>query len=72
MTIFRIGVRLDDETADGDDIFGDGLNVAPWLEPLAERAEANGTEHACIMGLSGRLIDEKKPDELRVRRSGAG
>ena len=69
---FRIGVRLDDEIADGDDMFGDGLNVAPWLEPLAERAEAHGTEHACIMESSGRLIDEKKPVELCVRRSGAG
>jgi hypothetical protein len=64
---------IDDEIADGDDIFGDGLNVAPWLEPPAERAKAHdGTEHACIMGPSGRLIDEKKPDELCVRRSGAG
>src|ERR1700731_294164 len=32
----RIGVNLGDVIADGDDIFGDGVNVAARLEALAE------------------------------------
>src|SRR5436305_2062731 len=32
----RIGVNLGDIIIDGDDIYGDGLNVAARLEPLAE------------------------------------
>jgi adenylate cyclase len=33
---FRIGINLGDVIADGDDLFGDGVNVAARLEPLAE------------------------------------
>jgi len=33
---FRIGVNLGDVIADGDDIYGDGVNIAARLEPLAE------------------------------------
>jgi adenylate cyclase len=33
---FRIGINLGDIIADGDDIFGDGVNVAARLESLAE------------------------------------
>ncbi|HMD63803.1 MAG TPA: adenylate/guanylate cyclase domain-containing protein [Stellaceae bacterium] len=33
---FRIGVNLGDIIADGDDIFGDGVNVSARLEALAE------------------------------------
>jgi adenylate cyclase len=33
---FRIGINLGDVIADGDDIFGDGVNVAARLEALAE------------------------------------
>src|SRR5438128_4623739 len=33
---FRIGINLGDDIADGDDIFGDGVNVAARLEALAE------------------------------------
>src|SRR5258707_6766371 len=34
--IFRIGVNLGDVIIDGDDIFGDGVNIAARLEGLAE------------------------------------
>ena len=33
---FRIGVNLGDVIVDGDDIFGDGVNIAARLESLAE------------------------------------
>src|ERR1700731_628015 len=33
---FRIGINLGDIIADGEDIFGDGVNVAARLEALAE------------------------------------
>jgi len=33
---FRVGINLGDIIADGDDIFGDGVNVAARLEALAE------------------------------------
>jgi class 3 adenylate cyclase/pimeloyl-ACP methyl ester carboxylesterase len=33
---FRIGVHLGDVIADGDDIYGDGVNIAARLENLAE------------------------------------
>jgi class 3 adenylate cyclase len=33
---FRIGINLGDVVADGEDIFGDGVNIAARLEALAE------------------------------------
>jgi adenylate cyclase len=33
---FRIGINLGDVIAEGDDVFGDGVNVAARLEALAE------------------------------------
>jgi adenylate cyclase len=36
---FRIGINLGDIIVDGDDIFGDGVNVAARLEALAEPGE---------------------------------
>jgi len=34
--VFRIGVNIGDIIIDGDDIFGDGVNVASRLEALCE------------------------------------
>src|SRR5947199_4840597 len=33
---FRIGINLGDVIADGDDIYGDGVNIAARLEAIAE------------------------------------
>ena len=34
--LIRIGINLDDVIIDDDDIYGNGVNVAAWLETLAE------------------------------------
>lgn len=36
MIVFRIGINLGDVIIDGDDIYGDGVNVAARLQELAE------------------------------------
>ena len=36
MVVFRIGINLGDVIVEGDDIFGDGVNVAARLQELAE------------------------------------
>ena len=35
-TVFRMGINIGDIIIKGDDIFGDGVNIAARLEPLAE------------------------------------
>jgi adenylate cyclase len=52
---FRIGVNIGDVIADGDDIFGDGVNVAARLETIAE---AGGI---CISGTVHDQIRDKLP-----------
>ena len=34
--MLRIGINLGDVITEGDDIYGDGVNIAAPLEPLAE------------------------------------
>src|SRR5262249_16354291 len=47
---FRVGVNLGDIIIDGDDIYGDGVNIAARLEAIAEPGtvsiSATGWEHA--------------------------
>jgi adenylate cyclase len=35
-SLLRIGINLGDAIIEGDDIYGDGVNIAARLEPLAE------------------------------------
>ena len=50
--IFRIGVNLGDIVIEGDDILGDGVNVAARLEPLAPRGGilVSDAVHAQVRG----------------------
>ena len=55
---FRIGINLGDVIAEGDDIFGDGVNVAARLEALAEPGGI------CITGTVHDQIRDKLPYPL--------
>jgi adenylate cyclase len=65
--VLRIGVNLGDVIVDGDDIYGDGVNVAARLEPLAE---PGGVCVASIVNESvGTRVDVRFEDggEVRVK-----
>ena len=55
---FRIGINLGDVIAEGGDIFGDGVNVAAWLETLAEPGGI------CVSGVVRDQIRDKFPFPL--------
>ncbi len=50
--VFRIGVHLGDLVVEGDDIFGDGINIAARLEAICEvgGVAISGTAHENIAG----------------------
>jgi len=56
---FRIGVHLGDVIAEGDDIYGDGVNIAARLEALAE------TGGVCISRQAYDHVDGKLALEFR-------
>jgi adenylate cyclase len=53
---FRIGINLGDVIVDGDDIFGDGVNIAARLETLAEPGGICVSGAVCDQ-VGGRLED---------------
>jgi class 3 adenylate cyclase len=57
----RIGINLGDVIAEGDDIFGDGVNVAARLEALAESGGI------CVSGVVRDQIRGKLPYPLEDR-----
>lgn len=60
--VLRIGINLGDIVIDGDDIYGDGVNVAARLEPLAEPGGI------CIAS----IVNENILGRIDVRFSDAG
>ena len=74
---FRIGVNLGDIIVDGDDIYGDGVNVAARLEGLAEPGGIcisgtafDQTRHKANVGFAalGEQRLKNIPDPVRVYR----
>jgi adenylate cyclase len=55
---FRIGVNVGDVIAEEHDFFGDGVNVAPRLEALANPGGI------CISGTVRDYIGDRLPDAL--------
>jgi adenylate cyclase len=63
---FRIGINVGDIIIDGDDIYGDGVNIAARLEAMAEpgsicvsgrvREDANGRLDLCFVDLGERRL----------------
>jgi class 3 adenylate cyclase len=64
---FRIGINLGDVIADGDDIFGDGVNVAARLETLAEPGGVcvSGTVRDHIRGKLPYPFDDKGEQNVK-------
>jgi adenylate cyclase len=65
--VLRIGINLGDIVVDGDDIYGDGVNIAARLEPLAE---PGGICVASIVNdsIGGRIdVDFKDGGEVQVK-----
>ncbi len=59
--LFRIGINLGDIIIDGDDIHGDGVNVAARLEALAEPGgiAISGNVHEQVQGkIDTQFIDD--------------
>jgi len=52
---FRVGINVGDIIVEGDDIFGDGVNVAARLETLAQPG------HICVSATVREQIGEKLP-----------
>ena len=59
---FRVGINLGDVIVEGDDIFGDGVNVAARLEALAEPGGI------CV----SRVVRDQVRDKLDLRLRGPG
>jgi len=57
---FRVGVNLGDVIIDGDDIFGDGVNVAARLEALCATGSVyiSGSIHEQIVGKVDSVFDD--------------
>lgn len=79
--VFRVGINLGDVIIEGDDIHGDGVNVASRLEGLCEPGEVyvSGTVHDHVTGkLTARFEDLGEQSiknitrPIRVYRAGTG
>ena len=61
--VLRIGINLGDVIMEGEDIYGDGVNIAARLEPLAERAVSASrrlsTKASAIASTSGSRTAER-------------
>ena len=58
--VLRIGINLGDVITDGKDIYGDGVNLAARLEPLAEPGGV------CISSIVNESIGNRKARSIRA------
>ena len=65
--VFRIGINLGDVIIEGDDIYGDGVNVAARLETLAKPGEIciSGTVFDQVKGKLDLVFDYLGPQQLK-------
>jgi TolB-like protein len=65
--LHRIGVHLGDVIAEGDRIYGDGVNIAARVEALAEEGglSVSGTAFDQVEGKLGLEFDDLGPQELK-------
>jgi adenylate cyclase len=65
--VFRIGVNLGDVVVDGDDLLGDGVNVAARLEQLCEPGGVlvSGTAHDHLQGKLDLPLEDAGEQQLK-------
>jgi class 3 adenylate cyclase/TolB-like protein len=65
--VFRIGVNLGDVVVDGDDLLGDGVNVAARLEQLCESGGVlvSGTAYDHLQGKLDLPLDDAGEQQLK-------
>ena len=65
--VFRIGINLGDVVVDGDDLLGDGVNVAARLEQLCEPGGVlvSGTAYDHLQGKLGLPLDDAGEQQLK-------
>ena len=61
-TEFRVGINVGDTTSDGDDIFGDGANVAARLEGIAEPGDICLSEVAYAQRAVATRLLQRRPN----------
>ena len=69
--IFRIGINVGDIIIDGDDIFGDGVNIAARLESLCEPGGLCISRAVGVFGLAAKDIAALPEEELPHARETA-
>ena len=73
--VYRIGVNLGDVLIEGDDILGDGVNIAARLEGLCEPGGVliSGTAYDHVRGrIDAEFVDLGEQDSQEHRAAGAG
>jgi adenylate cyclase len=70
---FRIGVNAGDVMIDGDDIFGDDVNIAARLEGVAEPGGicVSGSVQEGVAGKVDHVFDDRSPSTEEYRQAGA-
>ena len=65
--VFRIGVNLGDVVIEGDDLFGNGVNIAARLESIADPGGVciSGKVHSEVRGEAGLTFQDRGPQSVK-------